>query len=220
MRAEDTTCPLCGSRRHDGKCERKRRGHWWCGLCLKDKLAPSDLILAPPLPGWMLLEQGVQQTDKWCNCCGTPICGSHRLNRQTPRCSPNCYDRSPTDLELLRTALENYVPDYLTAGPVRCRLCGLPAHRRQLCQRHYEHVRTGRPNTDTGRIKRRRFLKRAVVFSYLTPRDKALAKHLADAAGLSLSEWFAEVLATKIEAELKVNPRLLGTVWGYRGVGK
>lgn len=191
------TCPLCGQVAHVGKCPKPEKGRWWCGLCLL-----HHVDLGPPLPPSVLQAAGVRRTSRWCVRCGCPVCPEHRYlstgyANSHPRClAPlDCRTRTPAEISALRSRLEIYVPDFLVAGPIRCKVCKLPAFRASLCQRHYTHVRSGKVELPVERI--------VVPKGYLTV-QKAVAlpllislrvEKLATAAGKSQSAWMAEAIA-------------------------
>lgn len=194
------TCPLCLDSAHSGKCGRRPKGKWWCGLCLVQHVE-SD---GPPLPPTVLASAGVRRTSRWCHRCATPICDAHRqvhstYARATPRClpdplHPDCRARPAVVAEALKRRLEVYVPDFLTAGPIRCLVCNKPAFRRSLCQRHYEYVRSGRKSLPVEYL-------RVPIGEARVLRGVSLPKSISDAIqraseqqGISFSRCAAEAL--------------------------
>ena len=193
-----SACPLCGLPRHRGKCSRLPKGEWWCGLCLTETLSPSDLAAATPLTAATLISAGIERTSKWCVGCGTPVCSKHRGTKQTVRCVVDCRRRLPSKVATLKATLVKYVPDYLTAGPQRCRVCALPAYKTSLCGRHYAAVRRGDLELYVERQRRTDGARQQCVSVYLPPAAYEAAKSIAEAEGVSTARWLGDVIKAEV----------------------
>ncbi len=206
-----TACPLCGLPAHAGRCSRLSKGEWWCGLCLTETLTPADLE-GPALSAATLLSVGIQRTSRWCSWCGTPICLAHRDHVDRPHCKKpegalgDCRSRGPRWVETLKQTLKKYVPDYLTAGPQRCSVCGLPALKKGLCSRHYASVRRGNVHVFVERQRRAPSGTRMKCISvYLLPEVAALAEELACEDGQVLAKWIGDRIKMEIMRRRNVN---------------
>jgi hypothetical protein len=201
-------CPLCGFASHVGKCPKPEKGRWWCGLCL---VTHTDT--GPALPPSVLLAAGVRRTSRWCVRCGCPVCPEHRYlstgyANAHPRCLGNCLTRKPVEIAAITARLEIYVPDFLTAGPVRCKVCQLPAFRSSLCQRHYTHVRDGRTELPIERMVVPRGYRTVQKTVALHPIVSLRVRELACAAGKTMSAWMAEAIT--VAAKAAQDPTVIG----------
>lgn len=190
-------CPLCGFLAHKGKCSRlRRKGEWWCGACLLEKLSASDLE-GPAIPAAFLQAAGVLRTSRHCDRCGSPLCGNHSTGRHCV--GADCRGRTPARVRLLRDTILKYNPEYfLGDGPNRCRVCGLPATRRSLCQRHYYQVRSGRKELTVERQPKRWGVKLQGHTVYLPVETLALAREAARAEGKSFALWVADLVDAQV----------------------
>jgi hypothetical protein len=207
---------MCGVPEHSGKCPRPERGRFWCGVCLEEKLFASEVERADPS---LLLAAGVHKTARWCVRCGSPVCKLHRdmgsaYRRAHARCTPDCRLRPQAVTVRITKALQVHVPDYLTAGPVRCTVCRLPAYRRNLCQRHYTAVRAGKTELYAEAQRKVRGYKSTTVAMYCPTDTYEAAKDLAHRAGKTFSAWANELIEREVELKTGVKPRLLRTIYG------
>lgn len=207
-------CPLCGLAAHVGKCEKEPKGKWWCGICLAQHVPQDD---APPVPKAVLYMAGVKLASRWCMRCGCPVCPDHMFvtgkHRSHPRCHPkDCRERPPGELSRIKTALERYVPDYLIAGPARCRACSRPAYRTNLCSMHYQQVRAGKTYITVERSRPFRGQPSTIVWMYVPVSVREAAKKIAEKTGKTFSKWAADLVRAEVKrrtgADLKENSTL------------
>lgn len=218
-------CPLCGYREHAGRCRRPDVWRRWCGVCLFRHLPPPSADATPSAHGAanaLLEEAGVRRTQKWCVRCGVPICPDHKNNRSPdrPRCLDDCRRRPEYEKDGIRRMLEIYVPDYLTTGPIRCKVCQVPVYKRELCSRHYGQFKKGavllhpemQLNYSGERV--------VHVTFYLVPSVLREVRNLATIDGITVSRWVAEAVGKEVASRGVNLPKGPSVVWSPETLGR
>lgn len=92
-------------------------------------------------------------------------------------------------------------------------MCGLPAFRKALCQRHYTYVKQGRRELPVEHLHSLKGYKAKQVAVYLPPQVVELAAKEAEAANRSLSYWILDLVVARLGVTL---PALGGSVLAPR----